>query len=84
MRTTLDIDDDLMRTAKELAQRQGVSAGKVVSRLMRSALLAPNSGADAESASGKSAAKLGFRPLQGGSELVTNDDVNRLREVEGI
>ena len=81
MRTTLDIDDDLMRTAKELAQRQGVSAGKIVSRLMRSALLAPNSSVDTGGASSKSAAKLGFRPLQGGVKLVTNDDVNRLREV---
>ncbi len=84
MRTTLDIDDDLLRTAKELAQRQGVSAGKVVSRLMRSALLAPNGTADATLAPKKPAVKLGFRPLQSGRSLVTNDEVNRLREAEGI
>jgi len=38
MRTTLDIEADVLAAAKELAQRQGVSAGKVVSSLLRSAL----------------------------------------------
>jgi hypothetical protein len=33
MRSTLDIEDDVLAAAKELAHRQGVSAGKVVSRL---------------------------------------------------
>jgi len=38
MLTTLDIEADVLAAAKELAQRQGVSAGKVVSGLLRSAL----------------------------------------------
>jgi hypothetical protein len=38
MRTTLDIEDDVLAAAKELARRQGVSAGQVVSRLLRYAL----------------------------------------------
>ena len=38
MRTTLDIEDDVLAAAKELARRQGVSAGQVVSKLLRSAL----------------------------------------------
>ena len=38
MRTTLDIDDDLMVAAKELARRERSSAGKVVSRLLRQSL----------------------------------------------
>lgn len=38
MRTTLDIEDDVLAVAKELAHRRGVSAGKVVSSLLRSAL----------------------------------------------
>jgi len=38
MRTTLDIEADVLAAAKELAQRQGVSAGKVVSNLLRTAL----------------------------------------------
>jgi hypothetical protein len=35
MRTTLDIDDDLLAAAKELARRERSTAGQVVSRLLR-------------------------------------------------
>ena len=38
MRTTLDIDDDLLAAAKELARRERKSAGQVVSELMRKGL----------------------------------------------
>ncbi len=38
MRTTLDIDEDILNAAKELAARQKVSAGKVLSDLARKAL----------------------------------------------
>lgn len=38
MRTTLDIDDDLLAAAKELARRQGSTADEVVSSLLRRAL----------------------------------------------
>lgn len=41
MRTTLDIDEDILVYAKEMASHRGVSAGKVVSELARSALTAP-------------------------------------------
>lgn len=85
MRTTLDIDDDLIRTAQELARRQGVSAGTVVSQLVRKALLSPASGKNKSAAtSDVRPSKLGFRPLQTGEEIVTNDLVNRLRETEGV
>lgn len=83
MRTTLDIDDDLLRSAKELARRQGVSAGRVVSQLMRSALLMPGMTAGPNKTA-KPVARLGFCPLVGGKALVTNDEVNRLRDAEGI
>jgi len=33
MRTTLELDDDLLTTAKELAQKKGVSLGRVISEL---------------------------------------------------
>jgi hypothetical protein len=83
MRTTLDIDEDLLRTAQELARRRGVSAGKVVSGLMREALLAS---ARSPESSGKrgSAPRTGFEPLVEGQNIVTNDQVNDLREAEGI
>jgi hypothetical protein len=38
MRTTLDIDDDVLQAAKELAAMRGMTAGQVVSELARRAL----------------------------------------------
>jgi len=38
VRTTLDIDDDLLQAAKELAVARGRTAGQVVSDLLRRAL----------------------------------------------
>jgi len=38
MRTTLDIDDDVLQAAKELAALRGMTAGQVVSELARRAL----------------------------------------------
>jgi hypothetical protein len=38
MRTTLDIDDDVLQAAKEIAATQGTSTGKVVSDLARKGL----------------------------------------------
>ncbi len=44
MRTTLDIDDDLLQAAKELAEARGVSAGRAISDLVRKALEPPRAG----------------------------------------
>src|SRR5947199_207156 len=41
MRTTLDIDEDVLRAAKELARREKKSAGAVISALTRQALTTP-------------------------------------------
>jgi len=38
MRTTLDVDDDILQTIKELASAHGTTAGKVLSNLARKAL----------------------------------------------
>ena len=38
MRTTLDLDDDILQAAKELARARGLTAGQVVSDLVRRAL----------------------------------------------
>jgi hypothetical protein len=38
MRTTLDLDDDVLEAAKELAAARGTTAGKMVSALLRTAL----------------------------------------------
>jgi hypothetical protein len=41
MRTTLDIDDDVLEAAKELADAEKKTAGQVLSRLARRALTTP-------------------------------------------
>lgn len=43
MRTTLDVDDDVLQAAKELAAIRGITAGKMLSELARKALTAPSS-----------------------------------------
>jgi hypothetical protein len=40
MRTTLELDDDLLATARELARQQGVTLGQLVSELARQSLAA--------------------------------------------
>ncbi len=41
VRTTLDIDDDVLQAAKELAGTRGTTAGKVLSELARKGLQQP-------------------------------------------
>ena len=38
VRTTLDLDDDVLQAAKEIASTRGSTAGKVLSELVRKAL----------------------------------------------
>ncbi len=38
MRTTLDIEDDVLLAAKEIARQQGITVGQVVSNLARRSL----------------------------------------------
>jgi hypothetical protein len=38
MRTTLDLDEDVLGAAKQLAAKQGITAGKAISDLVRQAL----------------------------------------------
>jgi hypothetical protein len=38
MRTTLDLDDDVLQAAKELAAARGMTAGQIVSELARKGL----------------------------------------------
>lgn len=40
MRTTLDLDDDILLTAKEMAATRGLTAGQMVSELARKGLAA--------------------------------------------
>jgi len=85
MRTTLDIDHDVLTAAKELARQQNLSAGQVVSRLLRKAMTgqAENSSASHDAGFGEQSVA-GFRPFPAGKIVVSNDAVNRLREAEGV
>jgi hypothetical protein len=82
MRTTIDIEDDVLLAAKELARRSGSSAGQVISRLARQALTQ----APAAAAPGvkEPEATYGFRPFPARGRVVTNEQVDTLRDDEGI
>lgn len=80
MRTTLDIDDDVLPAAKELARRQETSAGCVVSKLLRAAL-----SGEVEQREARSDGVAGFRPFLAGSpKLVTNEQIDQLRDLDGL
>jgi len=80
MRTTLDIDEDILNAAKALARQQSKSAGQVVTQLLRDAL----TGQAIRLGKNEAASVAGFRPFGSGGNIVTNDHVNALREQEGV
>lgn len=85
MRTTLDIDNDVLEAAKELARKQNASAGQVVSQLLRKALTGQTGHSPTpQSAKTRKASVAGFHPFPVGKSVITNDTVNRLREAEGL
>lgn len=89
MRTTLDIEDDLLAAAKELARRERKSTGQVISELARKGLTgagaySPAPGKNKRSAIAEKAAAYGLHPFPAGDVIATNDEVNRLREELGI
>jgi hypothetical protein len=76
MRTTLDIDEDVLLAAKELARRQKKTAGAVISELVRKALTAP----PPSPKTGEADAVHGFRPFPRRGSIVTNELIDKLRE----
>ncbi|MEW6155216.1 MAG: antitoxin [Actinomycetota bacterium] len=81
MRTTLQIDDDVLLAVKERARREHRTIGEVVSDLARQAL----TGSPAARTGAEDASFLGFEPLPRRGEAVSNALIDRLREelVEG-
>ena len=73
MRTTLDIDDEILLAAKELAAQRGVTAGKVLSDLARQALKSQS--AEVEERNG-----VPLLPPRRGARPVTLATVNELRD----
>lgn len=83
MRTTIDIDDDLLDAAKEIARRERSTAGAVVSRMLRRSLTQGGSSPAAKRAPRKTVA--GFQPFAAREGRVTsNEAVDALRDAEGI
>jgi hypothetical protein len=72
MRTTLDIDQDVLLATREIAKRQGVSMGKVLSDLARQALTRQ---ADTAMRSG-----VPLFPRQRDASVVTLELVDQLRD----
>jgi hypothetical protein len=81
MRTTLDIEDPVLDALKELARREGRTAGAVASDLIRRALTQPRVAGVQETQG-----RYGFRPFAAASseDRVTNEQVNRLRDDLGV
>ena len=75
MRTTLDIDADVLAAAKERARREHKTAGEVVSELLRQALTA----APAPAVVREAPTVHGLRPFARRGTIVTNDLIDLLR-----
>ncbi len=80
MRTTLDIAEDVLLAAKELARKEHKTTGQVLSELagkgMRRAPDPPDGASPDEF--------LGFRPLPHRGVVVTQELIDRLREQESV
>ncbi len=74
MRTTVDIDEDILMAAKEIARQQGISMGKALSDLARQALVTHTV------ASMRNGVPL--FPKQPDAGVVTMELVNKLRDEE--
>jgi hypothetical protein len=75
MRTTLNIDADVLRAAKELAALRKTTAGKVLSDLARQALRPSADGRPVRNG-------VPLLPPRAAEQPVTTDIVNRLRDEE--
>lgn len=78
MRTTIDIEEDVLLAAKELARHEKTTAGKVISRLARKGLAG-----DAPKAR-KIEYRNGVPLLPRRNVIVTNEMIDKIRDEEGI
>ena len=85
MRTTLDIDDEVLAALKERAKRESTTVSKFVSRYMRLVLTGAVMERDKIELVTEEAANItGFQPFPSRGKIVTDEDINRLRDKEGI
>lgn len=81
MRTTIDIDDDILAAAKEMAHSQCLSAGRVISRLLRQAMTG-QSGLQQTPQVQMTVA--GFQPFPSQGVMISNAQIDALRDTEGV
>lgn len=72
MRTTLSIDDDVLRAARQIADNTGQSLGEAISALARAGLRSP------EPATERGGVRL--LPVRSGASGATLAEVNALRD----
>lgn len=84
MRTTLDIDDDVLEAAKELARRERASAGAVISRLARQALTGQAAAGPQRGRRQGPGGVGGFRPFPSRGVVVSDKAIDALRDAEGV
>ena len=79
MRTTLDIDEDVLQAAKEIARYEKTSAGRVISRMFRRGFASQNAnnGATREY-------RNGIPQLPSRGEIVTMEHIQKIMDEEGI
>lgn len=80
MRTTLDLDDDVLASAKEIARREKKTAGQVLSELARRALTQQALAGQGTQATRARATAFGFRPFASRGAVVTNERIQQLRD----
>jgi len=83
MRTTLDIADDVLFAAKELARREKKPLGQVISELARRAFTQSDAPWGTTGVA-EPLADYGIHPLPPRGVVVSNELIDRLRDEEGI
>ena len=87
MRTTLDIADDVLFAAKEIAQREKKSIGQVMSDLARKAFAVGAYQPPADQTVphvSERLAQYGIQPLPSRGVVISNELIERLRDAEGV
>lgn len=87
MRTTLDIADDVLFAAREIAQKEKKSIGQVVSDLARKSF-AMSAYSEKAAVSppqvSERLAQYGIEPLPSRGAVISNEMIDRLRDAEGV
>lgn len=85
MRTTINIDQDVLIAVKELAQLEGSTVGVVLSRLARAVLAGSTAIVSSNSPNVSELASVyGFRPFSKNGSVVTNESINQLKNREDV